>query len=207
MSERHQIIIDCGLAGDSTCQLNEAASQRIDLKVQQFPAQYNYYLLFNNHFNQDCQLCLQAQANKKINTNSLSDSLVRIYFQEQILFEGNFVDFLAKKIDLLNLNAWGSRLYRFEFYLTKNQEDFQINFDLDFHLSCSEEELKQLEKKAVLGSQTEFREILPDQIIEKDNAVIRQQRAFLIFALLFFILLLVLIFLLFRKKFKKVKKY
>ena len=43
MSPGHQLIIDCGLTGDNSCQLRDGLAKNINIQVQQAFSQYHYY--------------------------------------------------------------------------------------------------------------------------------------------------------------------
>ncbi|MFA6814062.1 MAG: hypothetical protein GX943_01035 [Candidatus Pacebacteria bacterium] len=207
MSQRHQIIVDCGLEGDFICQLRDSVSQTINIRVQQSYTQYNYYLLFNNYLNEDCQVKLQAELQGEENSFLWPSIFFKIFYQEQNLFDANFSDLFFKKVNLFNLNGKSSKLHRLEFYLGELKEDFQLNFDLNFYLSCQEGVNNQPKNTEVLGSKTTYKEISPVQPTVENRRAILKQRLFLSLILFAFLILLFLILLFYRSKFIKAKKY
>jgi len=166
MLAKHQIVIDCGIAGDFHCQLRESTAPSINIQAQQSFTQYNYYLLLNNYLTESCQLFLQAQNSGKDKLLVGDNIFLKIFYQDQQLFDGTFADFLAERIDLLNIGGQSSKLYKLELNLGKLQEDFSLNFDLNFTLACHEQSDNQQVDKQVLGSITEHKELIPDQATE-----------------------------------------
>ncbi len=206
MSARHQLIIDCGLTADNSCQLRDGLAKNINIQVQQAFSQYHYYLLVVNHLTNNCQLSVQAQTNQQSHLDDYSAVLMKIFYQNQQLFAANFTEFLSGKVELLNLPAQSSKLYRLEFYVNELAQDFQLNFDLNFLVNCQDQEVKQEQTSEVLGAQTPFRDITPMSTKVDPAESVRDQRNFLLSVLVIFLLLLFLILVFYRRIFKK-KKY
>ena len=207
MSPGHQLIIDCGLTGDNSCQLRDGLAKNINIQVQQAFSQYHYYLLIVNHQKNNCQLSVQAQTNQDIFLNDYSAILIKIFYQNQQLFAANVTEFLSRKIELLNLPAQSSKLYKLEFYIDAVAKDFQLNFDLNFLLNCLNQPDIQEQNSQVLGVQTPFREITATQTQVAEEKSVREQRFLIFSALIVFLLLLFLILIFSRRICKKKKKY
>ena len=202
----HQLSLDCGLNGDFNCQLQEQSLSSINIQAQQIPAQYNYYLLINNQLQESCQLSLKAQIEQEIEQIPWSSTLVKIFYQDQELFDGTLNEFFGKKISLLNLTPYGFRLYRLEFHLTELSDEFQLNFSLNFLIYCQQLTGDRSLASEILGAQTEQREPQLFEPMIKNENVFLKQRLFLIVALFVFLLFLLLIFLIYRSKITKLKK-
>jgi len=207
MSQRNQLIIDCGLNEDNLCQLRNDSAKHINIQVQQAFSQYHYYLLFYNHLKKNCQLSVQVQNSKESHARDYSNLFIKIFYQNQQLFNASFVNLLSKKVDLLNLLSQSSRLYRLEFYIMELETDFSLDFDLNFLLNCQNQSEVKEKKSEVLGSKKHFREKRPIQTGVNQEKSINNQRFFLFSALLIFLLLLILIFIFYRLLFKKKKNY
>jgi hypothetical protein len=203
----HQIVLDCGLNKDFTCQLNKDSLGKISINTQLVPAQYNYYLFISNHLGQTCQVTLDAETVGQKDTALWSQIDLKIYYQNFQLFSGDLLNFFSQKLDFLTLEAMSSKLYRLEFYLAGFDEDYQINFDLNFILNCQEKDSELLENKPeVLAMQSEdSQETLANPSIEtKDN--FHQQTTQLLFFLLSFLLIALIICLFWILKIKRSKK-
>lgn len=207
MSQAHQLIIDCGWQGDNSCQLRDNAAKSINIRAQQAFSQYHYYLLFYNHLKNNCQLSVQAQKSQESDLQDYSNIFIKIFYQNQLLFDANFAEFLSRKVELLNLLSQSSKLYRVEFYIKELKKDFQLNFDLNFLLNCRDQAVIQEPENEVLGAKTQFREITSVQSNVDPAESVRDQRFFLFSVLLVFLLLLFLIFVFYRRTVKKKKKH
>jgi hypothetical protein len=208
MIESHQLIIDCGLNNSSICQLNKDSLEGIKLSAYTAPAQYNYYLLFNNHFKQNCQINSQAQLKEQKKSNPLSAINLKIFYQNLQLFNDNLSSFFSKEIDFLSLEAQSSKLYRLEFYLAELNEDFEVNFDLNFYLDCQKKqpEEEKNEPNVLALQDSVFQETLIEPKIEvKEN--LSQEKTLLITILIAFFLFFLIIVLFWRLKIKNSKKY
>jgi hypothetical protein len=141
---------------------------------------------------------VQAQMNSERVLQDYSNVSIKIFYQKQILFNANFADLLAKKVELLNLPAQSSKLYRLEFHANELEKDFQVNFDLIFLLNSENQLVDQEQKSEVLGTKTQLKEIQATQISVEDEKLFTRQNYFLFAILLFFLLLLFLLFLIYR---------
>lgn len=207
MSQKHQLIIDCGLKGNNSCQLRDGLAKNINIQAQQAFSQYHYYLLFYNHLKNNCQLTVQAQTTQANDLQDYSDVFIKIYYQKQLLFDASLAEFLMTKVELLNLLSQSSKLYRVEFYIKELEKDFRFNFDLNFSLNCHDQTVIQEQENVVLGAKTQFREIKPIQSNVAQERLIRNQRFFLFSALIIFLLLLILIFIFYRRIVTKKNNY
>jgi len=205
----HQLSINCGLKGDFTCELQEQSLPAIIIQAQQVPAQYNYYLLINNLLQKSCQLSLKAQIDQETEQIPWSNTFVKLFYQNQQLFDGSLAEFFKQKISLLNLAAHSSKLYRLEFYLTELGNEFNLDFSLNFLFNCQTKSIGETVEQEILGVQIEqqdFQALEPIKSIAIDESLLIKQRLFLITALFIFLLCLGLIFCFYRSKFSKNKK-
>ena len=204
----HKLVIDCGLSGDFNCQLNQDSLEQIKVRTHSTPAQYNYYLLINNHLQESCRVVLQPQIRNQEHVALWSKIYLKIFYQKLQLFNNDLSNFFSKKIDFLTLEAKSSKLYRLEFYLAELSEEFEINFDLNFIFNCQEKNLKnQKNKSEVLAAQSQnFQESTIEPLIGvQDNLF--QEKNQLLFILITFLLVLLITCLFWILKIKKFKKY
>lgn len=203
MSSGHQIIINCGLNAVDECQLAEESLPRINIKTQQTPAQYNYYLLIHNYFKDNCQLSLEASPEQELKEQLWLKIFVKIFQQNQLLFDDNLQVFFQEKINLLTIAGDSFKLYRLEFYLAEVVEEFQTNFFLNFKLNCQQTETSHHQNEEVLGLQSEEGDpqALPAQAAVAP--VVAKHRVFVIICLSIFIFFLILIFFIYRSIFPK----
>jgi hypothetical protein len=202
----HQLVIDCGLSDDFNCQLNQDSLEQIKVRTHSTPAQYNYYLLINNHLQESCRVVLQPQVINQKYVALWSKIYLKIFYQKLQLFNDNLSNFFSKKIDALTLEAKSSKLYRLEFHLAEFSEEFEIIFDLNFLLNCQEKSLKnQKNKPEVLATQSQnFQESTIEPLIGvQDNLF--QEKSQLLFILITFLLILLIICLFWILKIKKFK--
>ncbi len=206
MPSGHQIIINCGLNAADQCQLAEESLPGINIKTQQIPAQYNYYLLIHNYLKDSCQLSLEASPKQEVGEQPWSKIFVKIFQQNQLLFDDNLQVFFQEKINLLTIAGDSFKLYRLEFYLAEVAEEFQTNFLLNFKLNCQQTETSQPQNQEVLGLQSEEGDpqVLPAQATVAP--VVSEPKTFVIICLMIFIFFLILIFFIYRSIFSKSKK-
>lgn len=207
MFKTHQLILDCGLNSESNCQLNQNSLEQIKIKTHSSPAQYNYYLLINNHLKENCRVVLQPQVRNQEHVTLWSKINLKIFYQKLQLFNNDLSNCFSKKIDFLTLEAKSSKLYRLEFHLAEFSEEFEINFDLNFVLNCQEKSLENQENKSeVLAEQSQnFQESTIEPLIKVQDNLFQEKNQPL-FILITFLLVLLIICLFWILKFKKSKK-
>lgn len=206
MSSGHQIIINCGLNTADQCQLAEESLTGINIKTQHTPAQYNYYLLIHNYLKDTCQLSLEAGSKQELKEQLWSKIFVKIFYQNQALFDDNLQVFFQQKINLLTIVGDSFKLYRLEFYLAEVVEEFQTNFFLKFKLNCQQAETAHPQNQEVLGLQSEQGDPQDFPTQAAVAPVATKHMVFVIICLIIFIFFFILIFLIYRSIFPKSNK-
>lgn len=204
MSNAHQLIIDCGMNGDYVCQLNDAGLSAIKLHTQQSFTQYKYYLLFNNHLKQNCQLNLNAETIGEYDSIFWSKIYLKIHYQDQKIFAGNLHDFFSNEINFSVLAKESSKLYILDFYFADLIEEFSIDYLLNFYLNCQNQlAVDEFSSEQVLGLKNEPLSIQPKQTAVTAEIISHKSNILLLACLGLFLVFLFIILRFYKAKFKK----